>query len=213
MKLNNKYITKDKTNRLYKLAKPIIAITGGIGTGKSSTCQYIKDKLNVEIIDADKLIKNIYQYQQTLELLKESAPLVIGDRDQINFKLLRQQFFTDQKLKKKMEVHLFRFLEQEFIKQANLQEQEFIIYEVPLLFEKSIHKLVDVNILVYAPEPIQIARIVKRDQSTNEQAKRIIENQMPIDNKKRLAQFIIDNSGDSLNKLAIDQLIKLIFTE
>ncbi len=70
-----------------------------------------------------------------------------------------------------------------------------IIMDIPLLFESQLEGTVEAVIVVYVPPEQQLERLMQRDQISREEAKRKMDSQMPIDEKKKRADFIIENSG------------------
>ena len=85
MNVKDIYITKSQSERLYNIAKPIIALTGGIATGKTTVSNYIKDKHQIEITDADALIKEIYRQDKTISFIKGRCSTAVIN-GQIDFK-------------------------------------------------------------------------------------------------------------------------------
>lgn len=195
LKLNSKYCKLSPEQRLYNIDQPIIGLTGGIATGKSTASSIMKS-MGASIIDADGLVKRIYQSDDTKKLVKELAPESIFNSE-IDFKKLRERFFSDSTVKSRLETHIYSHMPQKF-KEAieKLPKKSLIIYDVPLLFEKSIDKLVDVSVLIYAPKEVQVTRLVKRDGIDPKLAQTILAKQMPIEDKKKLAQFTIENTSD-----------------
>ncbi|MDO9183075.1 MAG: dephospho-CoA kinase [Bacteriovorax sp.] len=201
--LKNNLISKNASTRLYHLPVPIIGLTGGIGTGKSTVARILADK-GIPVIDADKLVKNIYQKHETVKFISHHFPDAIKDGT-IDFKKLREIVFQDETAKKLVEDYIYAYLPIEFKKSIEeLINPLFIVYDVPLLFEKKLNELVDISVCVYAPKKIQIKRIVSRDKSSTELAQKILENQMDIEQKKVLADFVISNTESQ------EQLIKLV---
>ena len=102
--------------------------------------------------------------------------------------------FNEQKQKrKKIEEKIYQKLPSLFKNKVS-KEDKLIIYDVPLLFEKGLDKLVDLSVCVYAGQEIQIDRLVKRDQESREGALNILKAQMDIEEKKKLSDFVIDNT-------------------
>jgi dephospho-CoA kinase len=206
--LKAKWITKNPETRLYHTPVPIIGLTGGIGTGKSTVAELLREK-NIPVIDADKLVKNIYQKSETLEFIAKHFPHVIED-GMIVFTKLRQIAFVDAIAKKLIEDFIYAYMPGEF-KQAfaAFANPHFIVYDVPLLFEKKLNELVDLSVCVYAPREIQIKRIIIRDHSSEELAAKIIDNQMDIEDKKKRSDLVIPNTLDAVNlKIAVEQFLK-----
>jgi dephospho-CoA kinase len=199
--LNPKWITKSNQTRLYELPIPIIGLTGGIATGKSTVANFLRNK-NFPIIDADALVKKIYQKAEVKEFIKNNFPIAI-QTDEINFKILRELAFKDKQNIQKIEECIYRFLPTEFKETYHtFTNPNFIIYDVPLLFEKHLNLLVDTKICVYAPKEIQIERLMKRDHIERDVCLKILDNQMSIEDKKQLSDIVIKNDS------TLDQLIQ-----
>ena len=207
LKLNPQYIRQTRDSRLYGLDIPIIGLTGSIATGKSTVSSlFVKDGLPV--IDADQLIHFIYQKEETLNFIQEIAASAIINKT-IEFKILRSLFFSEPELRSKIETYLYSKLPETFIQKASeFNGANFLIYDVPLLFEKKLESLLDLTITVFTPEEVQLERLLKRDKIEIELAKKIIQNQLPIAEKAQKADFIIDNSQDLPHLLTEYQSLK-----
>ena len=206
-KLQSKFNKLTPHERLYQYDRPIVAITGGIATGKSTVTKMLEQK-GFRVIDADQLVKSIYSLQETRNYIQNEFPEA-WENNEINFIKLRALFFQNQKIKESIEAYIYQRLLKAFQKAAHqISDQNFYLYDVPLLFERSLHKQVDLTIVVYAPENIQLARLIDRDQMKRDAAIRILKAQMDIEEKKELADFVINNSG-TLAELAaeVDQLL------
>jgi dephospho-CoA kinase len=197
------FIKKTHDKRIYHLDRPAIAITGGIATGKSTFCKILKEKYQFEIIDADQLVKQIYQLTHIKEKIKQVAPTCFH-KDQIDFKILRQLFFDDKALQPTIENIIYQELPSQFLQQVNHSTQPFVMYDVPLLFEKDLQNQFDLTVLVYADQETQKARIKKRDHSSDEVINAILQKQLPIDHKRNLADVIIENNASNLKQLEAD---------
>jgi dephospho-CoA kinase len=77
------------------------------------------------------------------------------------------------------------------------QPDKLVVVDVPLLFESGLQAMFERTLVVYIPAELQLERLIRRDGLTPEQAEQRIRAQMPIEEKKRLADYVIDNS-DSL---------------
>ncbi len=210
-KLKNNLVKLTPSSRLYQIPVPIIGLTGGIGTGKSTVADLFH-KNKIPVIDADKLVKSIYQQTEALDFIRSQFPEAI-EENQINFKKLRAIAFRDPLAKKSIEDFIYIRLPGEF-KRAFLQlnSPQLVVYDVPLLFEKGLDSLIDLSICVYAPKHIQIDRIIKRDHCSREIALKIIDQQMSIGEKRKLASFTIENIGtiEFLKKGLQDLLDKIL---
>lgn len=208
--LKAKWISKNAESRLYQIPVPIVGLTGGIGTGKSTVAQILRDK-NIPVIDADRLVKNIYQRSETLEFITKHFPHVI-EEGIIVFRKLRETVFVDALAKKLIEDFIYASMPAEFKKAyAEFKNPHFVVYDVPLLFEKNLDQLVDLSVCVYASKDIQLGRIILRDKSDSDLAQKILDQQMDIEEKKFRSQLIIKNTAEleDLN-LAVEEFLKEI---
>ncbi len=195
LKLKSKFCKLGPDQRLYNLNAALIGLTGGIATGKSTVSALLKAK-GLPIIDADALVKEIYAKESTKALVSRVAPTVSGLKG-IDFKALRSIFFKEPEVKSELENHIYGLLPEAFMTSyKRLGSPDFVIYDVPLLFEKSLDKKMDLSALVYASEKTQIERLMKRDSIDEELAKTILSHQWPIEKKKAHAEVIIDNSRE-----------------
>lgn len=196
-KLKNKWVTKTAATRLYHIKNPILGLSGGIATGKSTVSKILKEN-GYFIIDADKLVKAIYQKAETIQFVTNHFPACV-DKGIIDFKLLRQEVFSKAESKTQIEQFIYQRMPEAFKEEAKMASaEEVIIYDVPLLFEKGLHLLVDQSICVYCSSQLQVERVMVRDQSSRELAEKIIDQQMSIEDKKIKADWIIDNSATFL---------------
>lgn len=193
MQLKDEYISLNKQTRLHNCPMPIVGLTGGIATGKSTVAGLFQ-KDGFHVINADSLIKEIYKLADTIQFIRERFPKCIS-KDQIDFRVLRKIAFENIQNKKILENYLYKRMPDQFKLHINSKDSEVVIYDVPLLFEKELNKLVDHNIVVYCPEETQIERLKSRDQIESDLAKRILNNQLPIEDKKLMANDLITNIG------------------
>jgi dephospho-CoA kinase len=193
MKINVGINRLSKNQRLYQLDVPVIGLTGGIATGKTTVSHKLQEE-GFAVINADHLVKDIYALSETFEFIRSEFPDVIKN-EQIQFPLLRQFVFANSENKVKIENFIYARLAQAFNAAFNkFDHPQMIIYDVPLLFEKSLQPLFDMTVLVYAPREIQRTRLMKRDNVLEEMADTMLNSQMDIEEKKAKADFIIDNS-------------------
>lgn len=198
----------DQNKRLYKIDQKIIAITGSLASGKSSFTQLFQEK-GFFTLSADDLIKEIYKEDQTKKLIKSLSPSSIS-HNQINFKDLREKFFDDNILKKKLEDFLHHKIEFLFKKKINEFNPPVVIYEIPLLFEKKLEHYVDFIVTVICNEKFQYERARIRDQIDEKLISKIIDKQIDINIKKEKSDFVVSNNKtiEHLNE-PFNQLIEL----
>ncbi|WP_198304264.1 dephospho-CoA kinase [Arcobacter vandammei] len=178
-------------NNLFKNA---IVLTGGISTGKSTVCNLLKLH-GFLIIDADNIAHKLLD-ENALEIER-----LFGKQYVENGKVLRKELgkiiFSNEDNKLKLEALLHPLIKEEIIKEAQICEEQNKPYfiDIPLFFEK-MHYPIDKSIVVYTPKDLQLQRLQKRDNISEEEALLKISNQMDIEKKKELSTYIIDNSYD-----------------
>lgn len=191
-KLKNKWITKTPESRLYQIPVPIIGLTGGIATGKSTVADMLHQQ-GFPIIDADRLVKNVYATDEAVLFVKTHFASAVID-DKIDFKKLRADVFNDPKKQEQIEQFIYSKLPEEFVKAYHtFNDPAFVIYDVPLLFEKKLDQKIDVSVCVYSPRTFQLDRLMKRDQIAEDLANKILDKQMDIEEKKNLSDLYIEN--------------------
>ena len=193
-KLASKWITKNQSTRLYNIPVPIVGLTGGIATGKTTVAQMFRDE-NIPVIDADRLVKSIYLKQESFDFVQKHFVEAIID-ETIHFKTLRELAFKTRDNQVKLETFIYAQMPSAF-KEAysKFGAHKYIIYDVPLLFEKGLYTQTDLSVCVYSPRSIQLERLIKRDNINIELAETILTKQMDIEDKKRKSDIFIENIG------------------
>jgi len=178
----------------------VIGLTGGIATGKSTVASLLRE-LGAKVIDADDLAREIVQPGQ--EAWKETVDAfgseILRQDKTIDRETLRKKIFQDEAARKKLEsiTHpRIRALAQARIQQLATEEADLIVYEAPLLFENQVHLWLRPVILVACDLEIQKRRLRERDGLDEEEIQRHLKAQMPLQEKRKLADFIIENNGD-----------------
>jgi dephospho-CoA kinase len=187
----------------------IIGLTGGIGTGKTTVAKYFASK-GVPVYIADEAAKEIMNtkevVQQVQTLFSEN---VILENGQLNRNYIRELVFTDKDKLTQLNsiIHPKVTLDFEnWLKQH--KEAPFIIKEVAILFEIKGQNYCDATILVTAPLETRMQRVLERDKTSKEIILKIIENQLPEEEKIRLATYVIVNENLEKTYQLIDILIK-----
>jgi len=178
----------------FSTLKSAIALTGGISSGKSTVCVFLK-LLGFSIIDADSIAKECLN--SSVDELKELFGENIFENGIVNRKKLAEIIFSDKLQKQKLENLLHPKIRAKIYEQALKLENYNIKYiiDIPLFFET---KSYDINrvIVVYTPKEVQLNRLVSRDKLSLKEANLRVDAQMDIEAKKELASFVIDNSKD-----------------
>ncbi len=192
------------------MAKPIqIGITGGIGAGKSLACK-VFSILGVPIYDADSRAKSIMTTDGILisQIKQEFGDLAYDSEGNLDRVYLSQQIFNDEKKRIRLNELVHPRVAIDTEKWVSQQEgASYILREAALMFESGYYKKLDKCILVTAPEWLRIKRIKVRDPHRSEaEIRKIMESQMPEEEKKKLADFVIDNDE---TQLMLPQILEL----
>lgn len=197
-KLKSKWITKDLGSRLYNIPVPIVALTGGIATGKSTVAQMFRDE-DIPVIDADRLVKNIYAEKESFDFVSKNFKEAIID-EAIHFKTLREIAFKTPENQLLLETFIYSRMPDAFKRvYQTFAPHGFIVYDVPLLFEKKLNEKTDLAVCTYAPRSLQLERLIKRDNIGMELAETILSKQMDIEEKKKKSDLFIENTGNFLD--------------
>ena len=193
-KLNKRYITLSSETRLNGLSIPIIGLTGGIASGKSSSSNYLMEK-GFTVIDADKLIHKIYTENETIKFIRSINQSFIYN-GKVDFKKLREYFFGNKEAKVQIESFLYQRLPNAFNQAlSSSAPSNIIFYDAPLLFEKKINTKVDISLTIFCNEEIQSKRLIERDSITSKLAQEIISSQISLSIKKERSDFVINNNS------------------
>lgn len=177
----------------------VIGLTGGIATGKSTVSNYLLS-LDIPVIDADVLSREVVEPgSEGLEKLVQTfgSDLLTPD-GQLNRPVLAQKLFHNDAIRKQVNQLLHPLIYAamfEKVQQYRSNNEDLVVLDIPLLFETIDPEKFDAIWLVYIPEPLQLERLKKRDQLTQEAAQARIASQLSIEEKKRLADVVIHNSG------------------
>lgn len=176
-----------------------IAVTGSLGTGKSTVSKILAVTLATEIIDTDELCRRqMLPGAEGFEEFRRSfgKKFIQGDNT-IDRRLLRQAVFEDEELRAQLEQILHPLVQREVASYSKecRSRGKILVVEVPLLFEVGWQDDFDASVVVYVPEKMCIERVMVRNGLAISEIRQILKSQMPIDKKRDYADFIIDNSG------------------
>ncbi|KRF59482.1 dephospho-CoA kinase [Bacillus sp. Soil768D1] len=176
----------------------IIGITGGIASGKSSVSLYIQE-LGFTIVDADVASRAVVEpgeeaYHQVVKAFGEDILLVDGNIDRVK---LGSIIFHDQEKRLLLNsiVHpAVRNWMRLKTEKALAAGEETVFMDIPLLFESKLTFMVEKTLLVYVDECVQLERLMNRNGLSETDALARIHSQMPLADKKVLADAVIDNN-------------------
>ena len=178
----------------------IAGLTGGIASGKSTVSAYFADA-GAYIIDADTIARDVVKrgmpaYDEIISYFGTTILMPDGDIDR---KRLGSIIFNTPDKKARLNAivhpHVFKHTKEKTATIANQHPEAVIILDIPLLFETAMDRDMAEVIVVYAPESIQLQRLMERDGIDRKAAMARIRSQMPIEEKRKQATIVIDNSG------------------
>ena len=187
-------------------------ITGSIASGKSTVVNLLKER-GFSVIDADLIAHEQLEICKG-EIVREFVEQSLDEAGKIDRKKLVALFFREPKKLKNLEQILHPKIKAEIFFKASQLECLGQIYfvDIPLFFEKKERYAEFKNVaVIYAPKELLLSRLMSRNALNLEDAKARAELQMDIEQKKKMAKFVIDNSGDRENlELELEKFLKQI---
>ena len=189
-----------------------IAITGGIGSGKSTICSKLKEK-GFKIHSSDEQVAKIYKnpekkfvtYLHTIGLSKSIS------KKNIDKKIISKIIFENKKIKKKLELYIFKIVRKkrsDFIKQEKQKKTRLIFIDIPLLFENNLEKQFYKVISIIASKQVRLKRLKKTRKMTDNQFKNITRSQTSDVVRKKKSDYVIYNNSTLKDyKTKINKLI------
>ena len=184
-----------------------VGITGGIGSGKSTLCKVFK-LLGVPVFEADVEAKKLMVTSKTIKsgLIDLFGKHIYTQNGILDRKKLAGIIFSDKLQLEKVNALVHPVVRSEFLNWAEKQSSAYVVHEAAILFESGFYKMMDYTILVTASEEDRIARVVKRDKVSNEQARERMNKQWTDEQKRPLAdvEFVTNDK-----KLIIPRIIEI----
>lgn len=177
----------------------LIGLTGGIGTGKSTVARMLSAR-GATLVDADLLAREVVEpgTPALAEIAAEFGPAVLRGDGSLDRTALGALVFTDEE--KRLRLNAITHprvgeLMQQRVAEALASAAPLVVVDIPLLFEGNRQGLFEGVLLVWAPPAVQLRRLVERDGWKEEEARQRVASQMPVEEKRALATWVIDNSG------------------
>lgn len=176
-----------------------IAVTGGAASGKSTVCNYLEQKglpvIRLDDVARDVVCPGMPAYN---EIVGHFGKKVIQRDGSLNRALLREIITRNQDEKRRIEgwvqPQILHTMERR-IRDYVTQGKTAVVVEIPLLFELNMEKDFDISLLVAVNPDIQVKRLVARDGVSSESAWSLINIQMPLEEKRKRADIIVENNG------------------
>jgi len=177
----------------------VIGLTGGIASGKSTVSNMVK-KLGITVVDADEISRDVVEigkpaYNQIVDVF--GADILQQDHT-LDRKKLGALIFSNQKRREQLNKIVHPEVRKEMLRQVEKEKKQgsrAVVLDIPLLFESKLTYMVDKTLLVYVDEQTQLERLMQRNGYAKAEAKLRIQSQLPLKDKRKLADEIIDNNG------------------
>ena len=189
-----------------------IAITGGIGSGKSTFCNKLKES-GFKIHSSDEQVAKIYKnpekkfitYLQTIGLSKSIS------KKNVDKKIISKIVFENKQIRKKLELYIFKIVRKkrsDFIKKEKQKKTKLIFIDIPLLFENNLEKQFNTVISIIASKRVRLNRLKKTRKMTENQFKNITRSQTSDVIRKKKSDYVIYNNSTLKDyKIKINKLI------
>jgi len=191
----------------------VVGLTGGIGCGKSEVRQRLA-AAGITVIDADALARKLSNQNKGIvkEIKEEFGTDIYDAHGVLRRKALAQIVFKDRKRLERLNGIIHPRVIQNVERQlGRLQEkgEEIVVVEAALHYEVKWNEAMDAMVVVSAPLPQRIERVKQRDGADEAAIRRRMANQIPLEEKVKRADYVVENSGDLAQlDLEVSQLIK-----
>lgn len=174
----------------------ILGLTGGIGSGKSAASQWFEAQ-NIVVVDADIVAREVVEVGQPalVQIQHAFGDWVILENGALNRSALREHIFEDPSARQTLEQITHPAIRTAIIEQLAAAQSPYVILVSPLLFETNQHELTNHTLLIDATDELQIQRASSRDGQSVEQIQKIIQVQMPREQKIQHANDVVLNDG------------------
>lgn len=190
-----------------------VAVTGGMGSGKTTVVNYFKD-LGIPVYIADDEAKALMQEDKNLiTAIEQNFGQKAYDDKGLNKAYLASQVFGNPKQLKKLNNLVHPVVRKHFQNWLKKQKTPYVIYESALIFEHNQQHLFDFIILVTAPKKLRIDRIKNRNHWSEKDIVNRMENQIDDNLKKNNVNFIIENTDKKLIKYKVIDIYKKLMNK
>jgi len=170
-----------------------IALTGGIGTGKTFISKQFLDK-GVSVFYADEETKKLYHSEKVLAFFKEKYKDTFFTNNQLDLNKLADFVFLNAENRKKIEAFIHPLVIEQFESWAEQQNSDMVVLESAIIYEAGLAPYFDIVVAVNAPLEVRIKRIKERNPHwSEEEIMQRIHSQMPQEEKCKRADFVIWN--------------------
>ena len=184
-----------------------IGITGGIGSGKSTVCKVFK-VLGIPVFEADQVARQLMNSDAKvrIQLISLFGSTVYLADQTIDRTFLSAIVFNNPSLLAALNSIVHPAVRNAFDDWCKDQQSPYVLHEAAILFESGFYKLMDKTIAVAAVESERVQRVMKRDNTSEQQVRQRISNQWTDEQRVKLADFVISNND---NELIIPQIVEI----
>jgi dephospho-CoA kinase len=179
---------------------PAIGITGGISTGKSTFCDCLREIVPAaKFFDADLAVRSLAELPEVKqEILGEFGGGVFSPDGDLNRAKLRAIVFADATKRRALEQILHPRIRRQWIAEANKHRNspDFFFADIPLLYETGGETLCERVVVVACSRNVQLDRLAKRKSLEGPEAEKMINSQMPLEEKIKRADHVVWNNGN-----------------
>jgi len=178
----------------------IVGLTGGVASGKTTVSQVLKEE-GAYIIDADRIARELVRPHAPAwkKLVRAFGKEILREDGSIHRKKLADKVFADlgqrKLLNQILHARIRKEMEQKAKEIGQKDPEAIVVIDAPLLVELGDHRQMDKLIVVTSTQKQQIERLRERDGISPEEALRMFASQMPVEDKAKLADFVIQNKG------------------
>ena len=175
-----------------------MAITGGIGSGKTTLSNHLK-KLRYLVHESDVVVSEMYTNpkKQFLSFIKEKISKDAVNHNKINKTEIANVIFNNKAIKKLLETHIHKEVKnsrEAFIKKNKKNKNKLIFADIPLLFENKLEKKFDSVICIISSKKIRTKRVLKNKKFTKKNLNKIFKSQITDKERKKRSQIVIINN-------------------
>ena len=174
-----------------------IGLTGGIGSGKSTACE-IFSEFGIPVIDADIIAHSLVKRGMPAlqAIISEFGEEIVTRDGCLDRKKLRNQIFTNETDRKKLENILHPAIYNEIAHETEGIRSKYCIIALPLLLETDASKIIDRILIIDAPRELQLSRASIRDNVSTSAIEAIMRSQISSNDRLAAADDIVNNDGD-----------------
>ncbi|NXG80497.1 DCAKD protein, partial [Baryphthengus martii] len=179
----------------------LVGLSGGIASGKSTVVAVLRE-LGCAVIDADGIAREVVRPRSKAyrQIVRYFGTGILLENGEINREALGNIIFSQPEKRQLLNSLTHPEIQKEMLKQILkyfVQGYRYVILDIPLLFETNRWaKFMKYTVVVYCDPPTQLSRLMKRNGLSRAEAEARVASQLPLDEKRKLATHVIDNSGE-----------------